>query len=175
MLVRCCRTPSVTLLTCFPAIPYGYGQHMLLITVGQAGKYLVTFYMFNICLNCAASFIKLSLLFQYLRIFEKGSWPYRLALFAIGLVTLWGTAFVILAIIPCWPISDFWYSPTDAKCWGYGAWSTGELTATFYSHTILNIILDLIILAIPFNLYFQASMTFKMRLGLLALLLMGAL
>lgn len=123
----------------------------------------------------AATFIKLSLLFQYLRIFEKGSWPYRAALGTIGLVSMWGIAYTILALFPCWPVSDFWYSPTGAKCWGYGAWSTAELTGTFYSHTAMNMILDIIILAIPFHLYFKTDMTFKMRMGLLALLLMGAL
>lgn len=131
--------------------------------------------MFNACLNMAATFIKLSLLFQYLRIFEKGSWPYRAALGTIGLVSMWGIAYTILALFPCWPVSDFWYSPTGAKCWGYGAWSTAELTGTFYSHTAMNMILDIIILAIPFHLYFKTDMTFKMRMGLLALLLMGAL
>ncbi|KAI0159273.1 hypothetical protein BJ166DRAFT_327327 [Pestalotiopsis sp. NC0098] len=154
---------------------FGAGQHTLLLTVGQAGRYLVAFYMFNACLNMAATFIKLSLLFQYLRIFEKGSWPYRAALGTIGLVSMWGIAYTILALFPCWPVSDFWYSPTGAKCWGYGAWSTAELTGTFYSHTAMNMILDIIILAIPFHLYFKTDMTFKMRMGLLALLLMGAL
>ncbi|KAI0127162.1 hypothetical protein BJ170DRAFT_595043 [Xylariales sp. AK1849] len=157
------------------SIPFGTGQHVLLLTVGQGGHYLATFYMFNACLNLAAMFIKLSLLFQYLRLFEKGSWPYRLSVGTIVAVALWGTAYSLLAFIPCWPVSDFWYSPPDAKCWAYGAWSTEELTATFYSHTSLNMILDIIILAIPFHLYFKGNMTFKMRMGLLALLLMGAL
>lgn len=148
---------------------------MLLLTVGQAGRYLVAFYMFNGCLNLAATFIKLSLLCQYLRIFEKGSWPYKASLATIVAVTLWGLAYSILAFVPCWPVSDFWYSPTGAKCWGYGAWSTGELVGTFYSHTAMNMVLDIIILAIPSHLYFKTDMTFKMRMGLLALLLMGAL
>ncbi|KAK9423793.1 hypothetical protein SUNI508_03809 [Seiridium unicorne] len=157
------------------SISFGAGQHMLLLTVGQAGKYLVAFYMFNACLDLAATFIKLSLLFQYLRIFERGTWPYKASLATIVLVTLWGLAYSILALFPCWPVSDFWYSPADAKCWGYGAWSTAELVGTFYSHTAMNMILDIIILAIPFHLYFKSDMTYKMRMGLLALLLMGAL
>lgn len=123
----------------------------------------------------ATTFIKLSLLCQYLRIFEKGSWPHRASQATIVVVTLWGLAYTILAFFPCWPVSDFWYSPADAKCWGYGAWSTDELVGTFYSHTAMNMILDIIILAIPFHLYFKTDMTFKMRMGLLALLLMGAL
>ncbi|KAH8681765.1 hypothetical protein BX600DRAFT_31080 [Xylariales sp. PMI_506] len=154
---------------------FGAGQHMLLITVGQAGKYLVAFYMFNACLDLAAMFIKLSLLFQYLRVFDRGTWPYRMSIVVIVLVALWGTSFSILAFFPCWPVSDFWYSPTDAKCWGYGAWDTKDLVATFYSHTTLNMIFDMAILAIPFHLYFRKEMTFKMRMGLLTLLLMGAL
>ncbi|KAH8199254.1 hypothetical protein TruAng_006594 [Truncatella angustata] len=92
-----------------------------------------------------------------------------------GVVSVWGLVFTILAFFPCWPVSDFWYSPADAKCWGYGAWSTADLVATFYSHTAMNMLLDIVILAIPFHLYFKSDMTFKMRMGLLALLLMGAI
>jgi hypothetical protein len=35
--------------------------------------------------------------------------------------------------------------------------------------------LDMVILAIPFQLYFQKDLTMKMRMGMLALLLMGCL
>ncbi|KAI1841350.1 hypothetical protein JX265_013450 [Neoarthrinium moseri] len=157
------------------SIPFGAGQHLLYLTVGQAGRYLVSFYIFNASLNLAATFIKLSLLCQYLRVFEKGTWPHRMSKVTIVLVSLWGLAYTMLAFIPCWPVADYWYSPPDAKCWAYGAWSTEELMGTFYSHTALNMVFDIVILTIPFHLYFKPCMTLKMRIGLLALLLMGAL
>ncbi len=126
-------------------------------------------------MNLATTFIKLSLLFQYLRLFDKGSWPYRSSIVGIVLVSLWGAAFAILAFVPCSKVSDFWYSPPDAHCWGYGSNVPSVFTGTFIVHTTLNMLFDLGILTIPLNLYWRSGVTIRMRLGLLALLLMGAM
>jgi hypothetical protein len=145
------------------------------LTVGEAGRYLVAFYLLNATLNVATTCIKLSLLFQYLRIFAEGSLARHISKFLIYFVSLWGFAYSFIAFVPCYPVSDFWYSPPDSHCWAYGSGDSAELAATFYSHTAFNMTLDLIILAVPFHLYFRSDMTFKMRMGLLALLFMGAL
>ncbi|KAH8883058.1 hypothetical protein GQ53DRAFT_831013 [Thozetella sp. PMI_491] len=157
------------------SIQFGTGQHLLLLTFGQVGRYLFTFYILNGFLTLAATFIKLSLLFQYLRIFERGTWPYRVSLTCLVFVSLWGTTFAVLAFFPCTNISDFWYSPPTAHCWGYGSNVPSTFTGTFITHTTLNMFFDLVILAIPMNLYWQPTiMVMKARFGLLALLLMGA-
>jgi hypothetical protein len=156
-------------------IDYGAGQHFLLLTVGQVTKYLRLFYVLNINLNLAATFIKLSLLFQFLRIFERGTWPYRASVIGIVAVTLWGSTFFVLSIFPCATISDAWnIFARDARCWAYGSQDPVMFTATLVSHNTINTFFDIYITAIPLQMYFQPDVTLRTRLGLMVLLLMGA-
>jgi hypothetical protein len=137
--------------------------------------YLKLFYVLNINLNLAAAFIKLSLLFQFLRIFKKGTWPYRASLIGIVFVTLWGITFVLLSLFPCTVISDAWdIFARNAHCWGYASQDPDLFTATFVSHNLINTLFDIYITAIPFQLYFQPDVTLRTRMGLMVLLMMGA-
>lgn len=136
--------------------------------------YLQLFYILNINLNLATTFIKLSLLFQFLRLFDKGTWPYRASTIGIVLVTLWGLTFTTLSIFPCTNISDAWnIFSRDARCWGYGSQDPDWFTATLVSHNLINTLFDIYITAIPLQLYFQPDVTARTRLGLMVLLLMG--
>ncbi|KAK3944431.1 hypothetical protein QBC46DRAFT_456137 [Diplogelasinospora grovesii] len=156
-------------------IKYGAGQHFLLLTVREFTTYLKLFYALNINLNLAAAFIKLSLLFQYLRIFGRGTWAYRASLVGIVFVTLWGVAYVLLSAFPCATVSDAWnILARNAHCWGYGSQDPDLFTATIVSHNIINTAFDIYITFIPFQLYFQPDVTLRTRLGLMVLLLMGA-
>ena len=138
--------------------------------------YLKLFYTLNINLNLAATFIKLSLLFQFLRIFERRTWPHRASIIGIVLVSLWGLTFVILSVFPCSHIPDAWdIFARDAHCWGYGSQDPDLFTATFVAHNLINTVFDVYITIIPFQLYFQPETTLRTRLGLMVLLLMGAM
>jgi hypothetical protein len=150
------------------------GRHFLLVTVGEIRTYLKLFYIMNINLNLAATFIKLSLLCQFLRIFKHGSWPYRASLIGVGLVSIWGIVFVILAVFPCAVIENAWdIFARNPYCWGYGSQDPDLFTATLVAHNTINTFFDIYITLIPFQLYFQPGVTLKTRLGLLVLLLMG--
>ena len=158
------------------AINHGEGQHFLLITVGDFREYLKVFYVLNISLNLAIAFIKLSLLFQFLRIFTKGTWPYTVSVVNIVLVSLWGLAFTLVALFPCAVISDAWnIFATNSACWGYGSTDPDAFTATFVAHNVMNTIFDVVITLIPIQLYFQPNITMRTRMGLMVLLLMGAM
>ncbi|KAK3314111.1 hypothetical protein B0H66DRAFT_483566 [Apodospora peruviana] len=166
---------SVASIAFLLTIRYGLGRHYLLLTVSTFTSYLKLFYVLNIHLNLSAAFIKLSLLYQFLRIFDKGTWPHRVSLAGIVLVSIWGLAFLILSLFPCSVVSDSWnFLNRDARCWGYASQNPDMFTATVVSHNIINTIFDLAITAIPFQLYFQPEVTLKTRLGLMVLLLMGA-
>ncbi|KAK1764360.1 hypothetical protein QBC33DRAFT_572436 [Phialemonium atrogriseum] len=166
---------SVASIVFLTSIHYGEGQHFLLLTVGDVRMYLKLFYALNINLNLAAAFIKLSLLFQFLRVFDRGTWPHRASVGGIVFVSLWGITFVILAVFPCTVIPDAWnIFARDAHCWGYGSQDPDLFTATFVSHNLINTLLDIYITAIPFQLYTRPDVTLRTRLGLMVLLLMGA-
>lgn len=149
---------------------------MLLLTIGEVNQYLTAFYVTNSTLNVAATCIKLSLLFQYLRIFAKGTRTHMFTKVLIVAVACWGFLFSFFAFYPCdgGPNFDL-MSSTRKKCWAYGSHNHDEFVNTFEAHTIINMIFDLIITLIPFRLYRESDMTARQRMGLLALLFMGAL
>ena len=143
--------------------------------MGQIRTYFELFYVLNINLNLAAAFIKLSLLFQFLRMFDRNTWAHRASLVGIVFVSLWGVAFVLLSVFPCTFIPDAWdILSRDAHCWGYASQNPDLFTATLVSHNLINTIFDIYITAIPFPLYIQPGVTIRARLGLMVLLLMGA-
>jgi rhodopsin domain-containing protein len=168
-------SPVTTLVKRVAATKYGAGQHFLLLTVGSVKRYLKLFYVMNINLNLSATFIKLSLLCQFLRLFNKGTWAYRASIGGLVAVTLWGVTFVILSVFPCAVVSDAWnILARNPRCWGYASQDADLFTATLVSHNIINTIFDIYITAIPFQLYFQPDVTSRTRMGLMVLLLMGA-
>jgi len=123
----------------------------------------------------ALAFIKLSLLFQYLRIFKRGTWTYRASILAIVFVSLWNLAFSIMAWVPCTNVSDAWnVFDTNRHCWATASSNPTDFTASLVIYTVMNMLMDLFITTLPFPLYFQPDATFATRVGLLALLVMGA-
>ncbi len=133
------------------------------------------FYIANSCYVCSTAFIKLSLLFQYLRIFEKGTAIRKLCIALIVLVSLWGFAYAFMAWVPCFPIHNMWDITPGAKCYSFGSQSPDDFAATFESHTAVNVLFDVLVLAIPIPLYFEKDTPMKARIGLVVLLLMGCL
>ncbi len=158
------------------AINYGTGQHYLLLTFGQFQTYMVLFYVLIGALTEALAFVKLSLLVQFLRIFTPGTWPYRASVFGIVFVALWSLVFSILAWFPCARVSDAWnvFNP-DRHCWATGSSDPTAFTASLVSYTVINMLLDLYIAILPFQLYFQPKVSSRTRMGLLFLLFMGAM
>lgn len=122
----------------------------------------------------STALIKISLLFQYLRIFDRG----RMRLFCIALIVLvglWGTAYTLLAWFPCSPVYGYWTWTESNTCWAYGSIRAAEFYATYTSHAVLNMVFDFIVLAIPIQLYFRHDTIRSARIRLLALLSMGTL
>jgi len=129
----------------------------------------------NINLNCAATFIKISQLFQFLRLFDRGTWAYRASMAGIIVISMWGTAYTLLSIFTCSNIPDSWnILARNARCWAYASQKPEEFTFTLVSHNVLNTLFDAYIIAIPFRLYSKPGLNLRTRLGLMVLLLMGA-
>jgi hypothetical protein len=135
--------------------------------------YLKLFWMTNASYCMSTSFIKLSLLFQYLRIFSSG--PLRLLCQGlIVFIALWGLSYTVIAWVPCWPVPRFWDIFVAGKCWGYGGANAEDFVATFESHSGMNMALDVIVFLIPVPLYFRRETAERTKRGLLVLLFMGS-
>ncbi len=131
------------------------------------------FYILNASYTSSTAFIKLSLLFQYLRVVKRGTFTWKICVFLIIIISLWGFAFSFMAWVPCFPIHKYWdyMMRIPGKCYGFGI-STDR--TTFVIYTSINMVLDLTVFAIPITL-FQRDLSLKSRVGMVILVLMGCL
>lgn len=121
----------------------------------------------------STTFIKLSLLFQYLRVYQDWVSMRRFCILLIGLIAFWGSAFSFVAWVPCFPVHQYWdLTDTGRRCYGFGV-STDRIT--FIIHTSANMTFDLLVLAIPIPLYFEKTTMSRTRTGMIVLLFLGCL
>ncbi len=131
-------------------------------------------YIGNFPYPLAVTFIKIALLFQYLRIFPGGSKEALLCKGLIVFITLWGLVFAVCTWVPCIPLVAFWdFSIKDAKCWGLGSRQIDEFMDYFVSQAITTSILDFVVFVIPVPLYFKPKTQKRTRIALLILFVMG--
>ncbi|KXJ86588.1 hypothetical protein Micbo1qcDRAFT_110462, partial [Microdochium bolleyi] len=156
------------------AVNHGFGEHFLSLGLETMNDFSKDFYVGNAAYTSATTFIKLALLLQYLRVFERGTRIHSLCVITAVITALWGLAFSILAWVPCWPVSDFWDAASANQCFGFGSKIPDKVLATYAAHTSTNMLLDMIILAIPCTLFFAPDADRAQRVRLLVLLVMGS-
>jgi hypothetical protein len=128
----------------------------------------------------STALIKISLLLQFMRLYQRGTALYNTCRIFVVLVALWGIAFSVMAWVPCVPVSNYWtkiYDPDVAslKCYGYGAQYVGQFMATYETHAATNMVLDLIVMGLPVPLYFDPGSPERTRLGLVGVIVMGTM
>ncbi|KAI1080529.1 hypothetical protein F5B20DRAFT_539645 [Whalleya microplaca] len=155
------------------ALKFGLGKHFLLLEQWQWRGYLQTFYVANATYVTSTTLIKEALLLQYLRIYQRGSFVYRFSMFLVVFIGLWGFSYSFLAWVPCIPVRQYWDAEEGALCYAYASQDAGPFAATYQSHTIINMVLDLLVLSIPFPLFFKEGQTTAARIRLVGLLSMG--
>jgi hypothetical protein len=132
---------------------------------------------------CAsATFIKLAILIQYLRLFAETatstSCPqYRLArritIFLIIVSSLWGMAFFLLAVFPCNPIAKDWNTSLEGTCVGWGSKNPDHFFSMFTGHSASNMVLDLVVLLTPLPFLGTLRIAGKSKAGLITLFAFG--
>lgn len=134
------------------------------------------FYVINASYATSTAFIKIALLLQYLRIFQRGTRIYNFTVLVLVFTALWGFAYSVLAWMPCRQPSKYWTLALDETCYGFGSPDASQLVATYESYTGINMALDLILLAIPLRLFWtDAGATRAQRLRLLGIFSLGAI
>ncbi|KAI0894218.1 hypothetical protein F4806DRAFT_472470 [Annulohypoxylon nitens] len=153
---------------------FGLGQHFVLLESNDVKSYFTTFYVSNACYNMSTTFIKISLLFQYLRVF-RGGHIRTICIFMMVIIGLWGAAYSLMAWIPCIPVSGYWDLGMEAKCYGFGSRNAKDVYNSFLSHTAVNTALDMVVFTIPIPLYFQRDTIRRTKLGLAGVVCTGAI
>lgn len=156
----------------------GLGRHFLLLGIEGMRDFIRTFYIANGTYPMCSTFIKLALLFQYLRLFKKGTRLRILTVITIIVVCLWGFVFTFMSWVPCVPIRAYWdWDIPDYQVtrYGFGSHDADSFVATYLTHAATNVALDLVIFTIPIPLYMEKGIQTRTRWALCGLFVLGAM
>ena len=157
------------------ATRFGLGEHVYLIDLALVPKFLLCHYIIGASYTSSTALIKISLLLQYLRIYERGTWIYRITQLLLVLVCLWGFAYSFLSWGCCLPSPSAFWNLTYKGCYGFASPIAANAIATIESHASVNMALDVVVLTMPVPMLFKKDTPFKTKMGLLVLLAMGCL
>ena len=126
------------------------------------------------------TFIKLSLLFFYRRLFLVNQTWLRIAWWAnMVYVILWffgGTGFYIFQ---CWPVQWYWVRYYERYHDGTWTGETGQCNATTVAHVamplIFSLVSDVALLLLPIATISKLQISLKKKLGLTAIFSVGVL
>ncbi|KAF9728830.1 hypothetical protein PMIN04_003472 [Paraphaeosphaeria minitans] len=155
---------------------HGLGRHFVDLEPHTRVEYFQYVWASNLTYAFSTTFIKISILIQYLRLFEGRSELARKATWAIlAIVSLWGVTFCLLALFSCTPVAKNWDFTLEGKCVGWGSKNANEFFATWMAHASSNMCLDTLILALPVPFISNLRMSGKTRTGLITLFILGGI
>ncbi|KAK9774087.1 hypothetical protein AB5N19_06922 [Seiridium cardinale] len=148
-------------------MPNGLGRDMWTLSTETVSKFLLGFWIMELCYFLEVSLTKLSMIAFYARIFP-GQVVRRTLLGTAVFVALFGTVFVLAAIFQCTPVDYFWgqLRGEQGKCVNVGALA--------WSHAAINIALDVWLLAVPLSQLRQLQMSLGKKLGVAAMFFVGS-
>lgn len=130
----------------------------------------------NIIYTTSTTFIKLAILFQYLRLFNMQSKLARTITWCmLAFTAAWGTTFFLLALFSCRPIAKNWNFKLSGTCVAWGSKNPDIFFATWAAHAASNMLLDILVFLLPIPFLRGLRLQGKTRLGLLGLFTMGGM
>lgn len=107
------------------------------------------------------------MLLLYLRLFPNK--PVRLAIYtALGITTLWGIGSFFAQVFSCSPMSFYWNQ------WdGEHAGKCSNHNALLLAHAIINIVLDVVVIALPMPVLWKLQMSWEKRTGMCLMFAVG--
>ncbi|KAK5114635.1 hypothetical protein LTR62_002208 [Meristemomyces frigidus] len=135
------------------------------IDAAQQLRYAKSVYASIIIYNAALFCIKMSLLFQYIRIFPQHG--FRIACFTLmAVVIVYSNWCVWSAIFFCKPIAAFWdFDIAGAKCF--------DKQAVWFANAAINIVTDIATVILPLPLVRQLNMQKRSKLALSGVFALG--
>ncbi|KAL6154291.1 hypothetical protein ACJBU6_07559 [Exserohilum turcicum] len=161
----------------------GLGLHLWTLDWTHLVNYFKHIYSTNAAYAASSTLIKLSILFQYLRLFAETApststriyhLSRRLTWGMIAVCSAWGLTFFPLALFSCRPIAKNWDPLVPGKCIGWGSKDPEEFFAMFLGHAVSNSVLDILVLLLPVPFMTALRIAGKSRAGLIGLFIMGS-
>ncbi|CAI6342283.1 unnamed protein product [Periconia digitata] len=161
------------------SLDYGLGSHFGFV-LNEHAEWLTPLmrwlYIQNATYLTCSGIVKMSLLFQYFRMFKQGK--SRIACqIVLGLVVLYTVTAFMQGWFPCFPANGFWdrLQTPRPKCWGLGYATIDGARMALYGFAATNMILDVIIFAIPMSVYWKPGIGRREIVALTALFALGSI
>ncbi|EME86699.1 uncharacterized protein MYCFIDRAFT_99406, partial [Pseudocercospora fijiensis CIRAD86] len=156
-----------TTVTMIAQTSHGLGQHISEVKKPDLKLYLREFWAMIIVYNISLTFTKLSILFQYLRIFPQK--PFRMATFTVmGIVICYALWRFFSAVFTCVPVQAFWdHSIKHKTCQNRNALSMAS--------TSLNMTTDIIIALLPLPVLNKLQLPSRQRFALMGVFALAGL
>ena len=149
--------------------PNGLGKDIWVSTPEQITRFIMFFYTTEVLYFCQVFLLKLSLLFFYKRIFP-GPRIKKVMWVTMGVVTLYGAIFVMVAIFQCQPISFYW-KKWDEEHVGHCV----NVNVLSWANAGISIVLDVWMLGIPISQLWGLQMHWKKKLSVSIMFMVGTL
>lgn len=110
--------------------------------------------------------VKLSILYLYRRIFAVQAFK-QISFAVAAACVVWWVVFTITALIPCRPVRKFWQPQIEGHCYNFNEFFLGA--------SIVDILLDAVILSLPIKKIVGLQMPYKRKVMLCFVFLVGGL
>ncbi|KAB8262999.1 hypothetical protein BDV32DRAFT_136089 [Aspergillus pseudonomiae] len=142
----------------------GLGKHMDELSVQEKITFQKCFFANEISYTLLVPSIKISILLLYRRIFAVRK--FRIAsLITGGLVMSWCLAVFITVFLQCRPIALNWDKTLEGTCI--------DPKKFFFGNAISNLLIDVVILALPIPMVLQLQLRLSQKLTILSIFLLG--
>ncbi|KAG4031943.1 hypothetical protein MFRU_008g02930 [Monilinia fructicola] len=164
--IGCCSVQLVA------AIKGGLGQHQVVDANGQPildDPKFVTYekckFAVNMLSTIGLGFTKASILILYMNIF-RGHTFHLASQAMMALVITWSVSFFFANLFTCYPITPFVEPFYNHKCM--------RALDMWYAMSVSDIVVDIMILALPVPMVWQLKLRVKQKVGVLLMFLLGA-
>lgn len=147
----------------------GSGRDIWTVPFDSITKFLFWIYIMEMLYITQISFIKLTMLLFFLRIFPKKV-VQNLFKCTIVFTILYGVAFCFTAIFQCHPIDTFWKG-WDGEHHGHCI----SVNGIVWVHAAINIVLDVWMLAIPLHQVFHLQLSWQKKISIALMFFVGTL
>ncbi|KAM5441322.1 hypothetical protein MferCBS31731_003752 [Microsporum ferrugineum] len=143
---------------------YGWGFHIWDFKLKYFKQSRITSYICQFLFVPLMSFVKLSILASYLRFFTEKLYI-KLAWVQIGLVLAWFVCFMVMMLVACVPLTNYWNSFLQKGCMDEEI----RLLPAIYS----NAVMDVMILLTPCPTLWRLHLPVRDRIVLIVMMCLG--
>lgn len=149
------------------ALPSGLGRDIWTLPFYKITNFIRWLYVLGVLYIVQVTFLKLTLLLFFLRMFP-GTMTRRLLWITVGFTVAWGVPSLLLVIFECRPIPHLWE-----------AWDTTpspqciDVNALAWSHAAISIVLDFWMLALPLFVVSRLQMSWRKKASVTLMFCVG--